>query len=100
MALLFAFATMLPFASKTLDGLQNLTESSGSRQQSTWDGLMTDYTVAFADPYVSTLLAGLFGIGIVLVCSFLLGTSLTRRNKDEQNRIPHLSIKNSEEFHD
>jgi hypothetical protein len=43
-----------------------------------WNGLMADYSIAVvSDPYISTLLAGVFGTLIVLSASFLLGTILT-----------------------
>jgi hypothetical protein len=39
---------------------------------------MADYSIAeVSDPYISTLLAGVFGTLIVLSASFLLGTILT-----------------------
>ena len=82
-AIMVAFAVLLPFASKTPDGLQTLTENSGSQQQPMWNGLMANYSVAFADPYVSTLIAGLFGTGIVLLASFALGATMTQKKKSE-----------------
>ena len=82
-AIMVAFAILLPFASKTPDGLQTLTENSGNQQQPMWNGIMANYSVAFADPYVSTLIAGLFGTGIVLAASFALGATMTQKKKAE-----------------
>jgi hypothetical protein len=78
-ALIVAFAVLLPFASKTPDGLQALTENSASQQRPIWNGLMAEYSVALADPYMSTLAAGLLGVGIVLAAGFALGTTLTQK---------------------
>jgi hypothetical protein len=82
-AIMVAFAVLLPFASKTPDGIQSLTENSGDQQQPMWNGIMANYSVAFADPYISTLVAGLFGIGMVLLASFALGATMTQKKKSE-----------------
>jgi len=84
-ALLVAFAVLLPFASKTPDGLETLTEDSGSQQQSAWNGLMANYSAAFADPYISSLVAGLFGVGLVLVAGFALGKVAQKKNETADN---------------
>ena len=79
-ALIVAFAVLLPFTSKTPDGLQTLTENSASQQQQPiWKGLMTEYSVVLADPYISALVAGLLGVGIVLTTGFVLGTTLAQK---------------------
>jgi hypothetical protein len=81
-ALIVAFAVLLPFASKTPDGLQTLTENSASQaQKPIWNGLMAEYSVALADPYISTLVAGLLGVGIVLAAGFGLGATLTQKKR-------------------
>ncbi|MFB3888005.1 MAG: PDGLE domain-containing protein [Candidatus Bathyarchaeia archaeon] len=80
-ALMVAFAVLLPFASKTPDGLETLTEDAGNQQGPVWNGLLADYSAALADPYVSTLVAGLLGTALVLVVGFGLGKSLTTKNK-------------------
>jgi cobalt/nickel transport system permease protein len=80
-AIMVAFAVLLPFASKTPDGLETLTENSGNQQQPMWNGIMANYSVAFADPYISTLVAGLFGTGMVLLASCALGATLTQKKK-------------------
>lgn len=81
-ALMVAFAVLLPFVSNTSDGLQALTENSASQlQQPVWNGLVAEYSVTVADPYVSTLVAGLFGVGIVLAAGFALGAIMTQKEK-------------------
>lgn len=87
-ALMVAFAVLLPFASRTPDGIQTLTKDSGNQQQPTWNGLMANYSVAFSDPYVSTLVAGLLGVGIVLITSFALGATFSQKKKPQSaNKI-------------
>jgi uncharacterized membrane protein YciS (DUF1049 family) len=81
--LIVTFAVMLPFASKTPDGLETLTENSGNQQQPIWNGLIANYSIALSDPYISTLIAGLFGIGIVFTASFALGATLTQKKKNK-----------------
>ena len=80
-AIIVALAVLLPFASKTPDGMQTLAATSGNQQQPVWSGLMANYSIALADPYFSLLIAGLFGTGIVLVVSFGLGVTLARKKK-------------------
>jgi hypothetical protein len=42
---------------------------------------MSDYAIAaIGNPYVSTLLAGIFGTLMVLIASFVLGKALTPKN--------------------
>jgi hypothetical protein len=79
--LLVALAVLLPYSSKTPDGLQTLTEESGSKQPTSWNGLMANYCAALADPYISSLVAGLFGVGIVLIAGFALGKAAQRKNE-------------------
>jgi hypothetical protein len=79
--LIVALAVLLPFASKTLDGLQTLAEESYSQQPTSWNGLMANYSAALADPYLSSLVAGLFGVGVVLIAGFALGKVAQRKNE-------------------
>ncbi len=81
--LIVAFTVLLPFTSKTPDGLQTLADNSAAQQKPVWDGLIADYSVAIADPYVSTLVAGVLGTGIVLSASFVLGVSVARKKKTQ-----------------
>ncbi len=80
-AIMIAFAVLLPFASKTPDGVQNLVATNGNNGQPVWKGLMANYSVAFADPYISTLVAGLLGISFVLAASFALSISIAPKKK-------------------
>jgi hypothetical protein len=77
--IMIAFAVLLPFASKTRDGLQTLTDNTGNQQQPAWNGLMAEYSVALGDPYLSTLVAGLLGTGLVLAASFALGSTMAQK---------------------
>lgn len=78
-----ALAVGLPFVPRNPDGLQNLIASSGKEQQSTgWSGLMAEYSVAVvSDPYVSTLLAGVLGVLMVLALGFGLGKAASPKKK-------------------
>jgi len=73
------FAVLLPFVSRTPDGVQKLTADSGSQQQPVWHGLMKDYSIGLGDPYVSTLVAGLVGTGIVLAGAFVLASVASKK---------------------
>ena len=71
------FAVLLPFASKNPDGLQKLVTDSGTNIEQAWNGLMSGYSIAsVGNGYVSTFLAGLFGILAVLAATFLLGKAV------------------------
>ncbi len=76
-----AFAALLPFASKTPDGLEMLTEDSGNPQGGSWNGLMTEYSAALGAPYVSTLVAGLLGVVLVFIAGFALGQVAQKKAK-------------------
>jgi cobalt/nickel transport system permease protein len=78
-ALMVCFALLLPFTSKTPDGLQTLTQNSASTQQPAWNGFMGGYSVAVGDPYVSALIAGLVGTVVVLVSGFALGSTVNKK---------------------
>jgi len=79
-SILIGFAVLLPFASTYPDGLETVAEALGVEEsESLWGGLMPDYTLpAVENPYVSTLLAGLFGTFLVLVLSFALGKAMSK----------------------
>ncbi len=70
---IIGFAALLPFASTTPDGLELLTEDSGNLLDASWNGFMAEYSVALGDPYLSALVAGLLGVGLVFTASFALG---------------------------
>jgi hypothetical protein len=77
------FAVLLPFVSTTPDGVQKLTANSGSQRQPVWGGLMANYSIALGDPYISTLVAGLLGIGIIVATTFALGSIASRKKRED-----------------
>ena len=82
-ALIMAFlAIFIPFASSNPDGLERVVETFGvAEHQPFWNGLMSDYAVsAIGNPYVSTLLAGVFGTFMVLLAAFLLGKAIAPKS--------------------
>jgi len=76
-------AVLIPFVSNCPDGLEKVAESLGIEEHTPiWTGLMPDYTLpTIDDPYVSTLLAGTFGVFLVLGVAFILGTAVTKPDK-------------------
>jgi cobalt/nickel transport system permease protein len=80
-AIMIGFAILLPLASKTPDGVQNLVTSNGNQQQPVWKGLMANYSVAIGDPYFSMLIAGLLGTSFVLAAGFALSFTITAKKK-------------------
>ena len=81
-AILFFLAVFIPLASSSPDGLERVVENFGVAEQAPlWNGVMSDYAIAaIGNPYVSTLLAGIFGTMMVLLAGFLLGKTLTPKN--------------------
>jgi hypothetical protein len=77
-------AVFIPFASSSPDGLERVVETFGVEEHASfWNGLMSDYAIeAIADPYVSTLLAGVFGTFMVLLAAVLLGKAMTPKNRE------------------
>jgi hypothetical protein len=81
-----ALAILLPFVSTTPDSLQTLVEASEA-EESTWSGLIGDYTIAaISNPYLSTLLAGILGTAIVFLVTFVLGAKISPKKKENQAR--------------
>jgi ABC-type sulfate transport system permease component len=78
-ALIVAFlAVFIPLASSSPDGLERVVETFGVAEHAPiWNGIMSDYAIAaIGNPYVSTLLAGVFGTLMVLLAGFLLGKAM------------------------
>ena len=73
----------VPFASSNPDGLEKVVLTHGAQEhQSPWSGLMADYSIEIMDnSYVSKVLAGIFGIFIVLLSAFLLGRAIEPKKK-------------------
>ena len=88
-ALIVVFlAILIPFASSNPDGLERVVETFGVEEhEPLWNGLMSDYTVgAIGNPYVSTLLAGVFGTFMVLLVGFLLGKVMMPKNPEVSDK--------------
>jgi ABC-type Fe3+ transport system permease subunit len=74
-------AVFIPFASSNPDGLEKVAQSLGVQEgEPFWKGLMSDYSLeAFKDPYLSSLLAGVLGVLLVLAASLALGFVIAKR---------------------
>jgi cobalt/nickel transport protein len=81
--ILVFLAVFIPLASSNPDGLERVVENFGVEENApVWNGIMFDYTIAaIGDPYVSTLLAGVFGTLMVLLAGFLLGKVITPKKQ-------------------
>jgi hypothetical protein len=81
-AIVVFLAVFIPLASSSPDGLERVAENFGvAEHEPFWNGVMSDYAIAaIADPYVSTLVAGVFGTFMVLLAAFLLGKTMTPKN--------------------
>ena len=81
-SILVFLAVFIPLASSSPDGLEQVVETFGVEEHTPfWNGIMSDYAIAaIADPYVSTLLAGIFGTFMVLLAGFLLGKVISPKN--------------------
>jgi hypothetical protein len=82
--MLIGFALLAPFASPFPDGLETVAENLGvTEPEPLWSGLMPDYTLpTIENPYISNLMAGIFGVFLVLATAFALGKTLdSTRNK-------------------
>ena len=79
--ILVFLAVFIPFASSYPDGLETVVNAIGIQtEKSFWNGLMKDYSIeAIGNPYISTFTAAAFGTMIVLLASFLLGTSISTK---------------------
>jgi hypothetical protein len=78
---------LIPFASSNPDGLEKVTVTYGAQeQQSIWNGIMADYSFfSIGNQYVSTLLAGIFGLAAVLVAGLVLSKVMTSNEKRAKN---------------
>ena len=82
-AIMVFLAVFIPLASSSPDGLERVVETFGIEEATPiWNGVMSDYTIAaIANPYISTLLAGILGTLMVLVASFILGKVITPKKQ-------------------
>jgi len=78
---LVCLAILIPLASNAPDGLEKVAETFGIQEhEPIWKGLMPDYSLPTIDnPYISTLLAGTFGLFLVLGVTFLLGKAIAKK---------------------
>ena len=74
-AIMLFLAVFIPLASSNPDGLERVVETYGVEEgTSFWNGIMSDYAIgAITNPYISTLVAGVFGTLLVLAAAFILG---------------------------
>lgn len=77
-------AILIPLASSDPDGLEKVAETMGvEEQEPVWGGLMSDYSVAIVEnPYLSTLLAGVFGTLVVLLSALIFGKAIRPKKND------------------
>jgi len=83
-ALIMVFLVILiPFASSNPDGIEKVATTFGVEEHAPfWNGLMFDYSVgAIGNPYISTLIAGVFGTLMVLLATFLLGKAIAPKSR-------------------
>ena len=81
-ALIIIFLVVsIPLASSNPDGLEKVAATFGPQEhQSLWNGLIANYSfISVGNPYVSKLLAGIFGIMMVLGATLLLGKVMLRK---------------------
>jgi hypothetical protein len=81
--LIMAFLVILiPLASSNPDGLEKVVETYGAQEsQSPWKGIMADYSIfSIENQYVSTLVAGIFGVIVVLVTGLLVSKALAPKH--------------------
>ena len=78
---------LIPFASRNPDGLEKVALTYGAQEhQSIWNGIMADYSFfSVENQYVSTLLAGIFGVVTVLVAGLVLSKVMTSTDKGTKN---------------
>ena len=78
----------IPLASSDPDGLEKVVESFRAQEhENLWNGLIADYSVAsIGNSYVSTLIAGIFGVSIILVVSLLLGKVMVPKKQQSQRK--------------
>ena len=81
-AIVVFLAVFIPLASSSPDGLERVAENFGVAEHAPfWNGVMSDYAIAaIENPYVSTLLAGVFGTFMVLLAAFLLGKAIAPKS--------------------
>ena len=77
---------LAPLASPDPDGLERVAEDQGfiERAENFFSGLLGDYAIPGIDnEWLSTVLAGLIGVVIVVALMFLIGRVVARRRVQE-----------------
>ncbi|MEM2968945.1 MAG: PDGLE domain-containing protein [Candidatus Bathyarchaeia archaeon] len=82
-AIIVFLVFFIPLASSDPDGLERVVENFGVEEQAPfWHGIMPDYTIsAVEDPYVSTLIAGVAGVILVLLAGLAVERAITSKNQ-------------------
>jgi hypothetical protein len=80
---ILGLVVLIPFASTFPDGLEKVVESLGLREpESTWSGLMPDYTFPFAENlYMTKLISGLIGLFLAFGIARVVGWAIARKNR-------------------
>lgn len=80
--LLMFLAVSIPFGSSYPDGLEKVAKTLGvAESEPVWKGLLSLYSFgAPSNPYVSTLITGIFGTLLVIVFSLVLGLIIAKRS--------------------
>jgi hypothetical protein len=87
--ILVCLAILIPFASGNPDGLEKVAENLGIEEnESEAAGLMPDYTVpTIENPYLSTLVAGIVGVFLVLGAALMLGKTMTKPTSESHSSL-------------
>ncbi len=87
-ALIIFLVVFIPLASSNPDGLEKVAETYGAQEQEPfWKGIMGDYSVSgISNPYVTTVIAGIAGTGIVLVAGLLLGKTMPKKSAIQEQQ--------------
>ena len=78
---------LIPFASNNPDGIEKVAITYDAKEhQNIWKGVMADYSFfSIGNQYVSTLLAGIFGVIAVLVAGLVLSKAMTSNDESAKN---------------
>lgn len=81
-AIIVFLALFISLASSDPDGLERVVENYGVEEQPAfWHGLMPDYTIPTVEnAYISTLLAGIIGVLLVLLVGLAIEKALTQES--------------------
>lgn len=72
--LIVCLGVLIPFASSDPDGLEKVAETLGIKETVQVESPMSDYSISFIDNgYFSTLIAGIFGILLVIGVALMMG---------------------------